>query len=33
MGFIKLTLIVLSLSYLWLGLKCIYYLIKENFDF
>ena len=31
MGFIKLTLIVLS--YLWLGLKCIYYLIKENFDF
>lgn len=33
MGFIKLTLIVLALSYLWLGLKCIYYLIKENFDF
>ena len=31
MGFIKLTLIVLALSYLWL--KCIYYLIKENFDF
>ena len=33
MGFIKLTLIVLSLSYLWLWIKCIYYLIKENFDF
>ena len=33
MGFIKLTLIVLALSYLWLGLKCIYYLSKENIYF
>lgn len=33
MGFIKLMLIAVIISYLCLGISCIYHLIRENFDF